>query len=127
MEDTTSKKTEKLKIRITKEEKAIIERKAKATGITTSEYLRSCGLRRILRIMPTPELTEVQGHASMVKSKLMAISQIAEETGSKQILDIAENAIKQIDLCISATFKVNSTNASETLRENNQKIKSTGC
>ncbi len=115
MEDTTSKKTDLLKIRITKEEKAIIESKAKATGITTSEYLRSCGLRRTLRIIPTPELVEVQGHASMVKSRLMAISQIAEETGSKQILDITEIAIKQIDLCINAALKVSSTNSSKTL------------
>ncbi len=46
------KRTKSIKVYLFEQEKTTIEEKAIATGVTASEYLRSCGLRRVLTAKP---------------------------------------------------------------------------
>lgn len=56
IKDTDKKKEAmtRIEMRISKEDKAIIEQKARKTGLTTSEFVRRSALGRRFRVMEIP-------------------------------------------------------------------------
>ena len=49
----------KINIRVTKDEKRILSRKAKRAGLNLSEYLRKCGLNEEVRCLPSEYLKQL--------------------------------------------------------------------
>ncbi|MBD2413952.1 MobB protein [Nostoc calcicola FACHB-389] len=100
------KRTKSIKVYLFEEEKTTIEEKAIATGVTASEYLRSCGLRRVLTAKPSADLITIRATAGNLKSELMMLSHLAKETNNQQILDTVNNAIALVDQTIAAAFNL---------------------
>ncbi len=100
------KRTKSIKVYLFEEEKITIEEKAIATGVTASEYLRSCGLRRVLKAKPSADLITIRATAGNLKSELMMLSHLAKETNNQQILDTVNNAIALVDQTIAAAFNL---------------------
>ncbi|MCC5616057.1 MobB protein [Nostoc sp. CHAB 5836] len=100
------KPTKSIKVYLFEEEKTTIEKKAIATGVTASEYLRSCGLRRVLTAKPSAYLITIRATAGNLKSELMMLSHLAKETNNQQILDTVNNAIALVDQTIAAAFNL---------------------
>ena len=100
------KGTKSIKVYLFEEEKTNIEEKAIATGVTASEYLRSCGLRRVLTAKPPADLITIRATAGNLKSELMMLSHLAKETNNQQILDTVNNAIALVDQTIAAAFNL---------------------
>lgn len=106
MVSNSIKRTKSIKVYLFEEEKTTIEEKAIATGVTASEYLRSCGLRRVLTAKPSADLITIRATAGNLKSELMMLSHLAKETNNKQILDTVNNAIALVDQTIAAAFNL---------------------
>lgn len=70
------KRTKSIKVYLFEEEKTTIEEKAIATGVTASEYLRSCGLRRVLMAKPSADLITIRATAIVI-NLLAAVQVIA--------------------------------------------------
>lgn len=100
------KRTKSIKVYLFEEEKTTIEEKAIATGVTASEYLRSCGLRRVLTAKPSADLITIRATAGNLKSELMMLSHLAKETNNQQILDTVNNTITLVDQTIAAAFNL---------------------
>ncbi len=100
------KRTKSIKVYLFEEEKTTIEEKANATGVTASEYLRSCGLRRVLTTKPPTDLITIRATAGNLKSELMMLSHLAKETNNQQILDTVNKAIALVDQTIAAAFNL---------------------
>lgn len=100
------KRTKSIKVYLFEQEKTTIEEKAIATGVTASEYLRSCGLRRVLTAKPSADLITIRATAGNLKSELMMLSHLAKETNNQQILDTVNNAIALVDQTIAAAFNL---------------------
>lgn len=100
------KRTKSIKVYLFEQEKTTIEEKAIATGVTASEYLRSCGLRRVLTAKPSADLITIRVTAGNLKSELMMLSHLAKETNNQQILDTVNNAIAFVDQTIAAAFNL---------------------
>ncbi|MCC5670115.1 MobB protein [Nostoc sp. CHAB 5784] len=100
------KRTKSIKVYLFEEEKTTIEKKAIATGVTASEYLRSCGLRRVLAAKPSADLITIRATAGNLKSELMMLSHLAKETNNQQILDTVNNAIALVDQTIASAFNL---------------------
>ena len=100
------KRTKSIKVYLFEEEKTTIEEKAIATGVTASEYLRSCGLRRVLTAKPSADLITIRATAGNLKSELIMLSHLAKETNNQQILDTVNNAIALVDQTIAAAFNL---------------------
>ncbi|MEH2156530.1 plasmid mobilization protein [Nostoc sp.] len=107
MVSNSIKRTKSIKVYLFEQEKTTIEEKAIATGVTTSEYLRSCGLRRVLTAKPSADLITIRATAGNLKSELMMLSHLAKETNNQQILDTVNNAIALVDQTIAAAFNLN--------------------
>ncbi|MEH1969558.1 plasmid mobilization protein [Nostoc sp.] len=99
-------RTKSIKVYLFEQEKTTIEEKAIATGVTASEYLRSCGLRRVLTAKPSADLITIRATAGNLKSELMMLSHLAKETNNQQILDTVNNAIALVDQTIAAAFNL---------------------
>jgi hypothetical protein len=106
MVSNSIKRTKSIKVYLFEEEKTTIEEKAIATGVTASEYLRSCGLRRVLTAKPSADLITIRATAGNLKSELMMLSHLAKETNNQQILDTVNNAIALVDQTIAAAFNL---------------------
>ncbi|WP_375448961.1 MobB protein [uncultured Nostoc sp.] len=106
MVSNSIKRTKSIKVYLFEQEKTTIEEKAIATGVTASEYLRSCGLRRVLTAKPPADLITIRATAGNLKSELMMLSHLAKETNNQQILDTVNNAIALIDKTIAAAFNL---------------------
>ncbi|MHC5761561.1 plasmid mobilization protein [Nostoc sp.] len=106
MVSNSIKRTKSIKVYLFEQEKTTIEEKAIATGVTASEYLRSCGLRRVLTAKPPADLITIRATAGNLKSELMMLSHLAKETNNQQILDTVNNAIALIDQTIAAAFNL---------------------
>lgn len=100
------KRTKSIKVYLFELEKATIEEKAAATGQTVSEYLRSCGLRRVLVAKPPADLITVRATAGTLKSELMLLMHLGVETNNQQIINTVENAIALVDKTIAAAFNL---------------------
>jgi hypothetical protein len=100
------KRTKSIKVYLFEQEKTTIEEKAIATGVTASEYLRSCGLRRVLTAKTSADLITIRATAGNLKSELMMLSHLAKETNNQQILDTVNNAIALVDQTIAAAFNL---------------------
>lgn len=100
------KRTKSIKVYLFEEEKTAIEEKAAITGVTASEYLRSCGLRRVLAIKPPADLITIRDTAGKLKSELMMLKHLARETNSQQIINQIETAIALADTTIAAAFNL---------------------
>ncbi|MUG91711.1 MobB protein [Scytonema sp. UIC 10036] len=100
------KRSHRVEIVLSDEEKTTIESKAFSCGVKVAQYIRDCALRRSLYCQPSPDLIAVRGHAGMVKSELMMLSHLASEASNEQMLDTVRQAIAQIDLCINAAFRM---------------------
>ncbi|MDZ8084216.1 MAG: MobB protein [Nostoc sp. DedQUE12b] len=106
MVSNSIKRTKSIKVYLFEKEKITIEEKAIATGVTASEYLRSCGLRRVLTAKPSADLITIRATAGTLKSELMMLSHLAKETNNQQILDTVNNAIALVDQTIAAAFNL---------------------
>jgi hypothetical protein len=106
MVSNSIKRTKSIKVYLFEQEKTTIEEKAIATGVTASEYLRSCGLRRVLTEKPSADLITIRATAGNLKSELMMLSHLAKETNNQQILDTVNNAIALVDQTIAAAFNL---------------------
>lgn len=106
MVSNSIKRTKSIKVYLFEQEKTAIEEKAIATGVTASEYLRSCGLRRVLTAKPSADLITIRATAGNLKSELMMLSHLAKETNNQQILDTVNNAIALVDQTIAAAFNL---------------------
>ncbi|MEH2206289.1 MAG: MobB protein [Nostoc sp.] len=106
MVSNSIKRTKSIKVYLFEQEKTTIEEKAIATGVTASEYLRSCGLRRVLTAKPSADLITIRATAGNLKSELMMLSHLAKETNNQQILDTVNNAIALVDKTIAAAFNL---------------------
>ncbi len=106
MVSNSIKRTKSIKVYLFEQEKTTIEEKAIATGVTASEYLRSCGLRRVLTAKPSADLITIRATAGNLKSELMMLSHLAKETNNQQILDTVNNAIALVDQTIAAAFNL---------------------
>ncbi|RCJ17459.1 MobB protein [Nostoc sp. ATCC 43529] len=106
MVSNSIKRTKSIKVYLFEQEKTTIEEKAIATGVTASEYLRSCGLRRVLTAKPSVDLITIRATAGNLKSELMMLSHLAKETNNQQILDTVNNAIALVDQTIAAAFNL---------------------
>jgi hypothetical protein len=106
MVSNSIKRTKSIKVYLFEQEKTTIEEKAIATGVTASEYLRSCGLRRVLTAKPSADLITIRATTGNLKSELMMLSHLAKETNNQQILDTVNNAIALVDQTIAATFNL---------------------
>ncbi len=106
MVNNSIKRTKSIKVYLFEKEKITIEEKAIATGVTASEYLRSCGLRRVLTAKPSADLITIRATAGTLKSELMMLSHLAKETNNQQILDTVNNAIALVDQTIAAAFNL---------------------
>ena len=102
--NTTRKKS--LKVYLFDDEKAIIEDKAAATNQTASEYLRNCGLKRVMREKPPADLIKVRAYGGAAKSQLMQLRHLSKKTNDQQIINAVENAIALVDKDIAAAFKI---------------------
>jgi hypothetical protein len=100
------KRTKSIKVYLFEQEKTTIEEKAIATGVTASEYLRSCGLRRVLTAKPSADLITIRATAGNLKSELMMLSHLAKETNNQQIINQVEMAIALVDKTIAAAFNI---------------------
>lgn len=106
MVSNSIKRTKSIKVYLFEKEKITIEEKAIATGVTASEYLRSCGLRRVLTAKPSADLITIRATAGNLKSELMMLCHLAKETNNQQILDTVNNAIALVDQTIAAAFNL---------------------
>ncbi|MHC5754912.1 MAG: plasmid mobilization protein [Nostoc sp.] len=106
MVSNSIKRTKSIKVYLFEQEKTTIEEKAIATGVTASEYLRSCGLRRVLTAKPSADLITIRATAGNLKSELMMLSHLGKETNNQQILDTVNNAIALVDQTIAAAFNL---------------------
>ena len=66
------KRTVPITIRVTSEEKRIIERKAKLCQQSLSAYLRTVGLEKDITVAPPPELETIYKQAVMFKQPRFA-------------------------------------------------------
>jgi hypothetical protein len=107
MADNRTKRTKSIKVYVFDDEKIAIENKATATGVTVSEYLRSCGLRRVLATKPPADLINIRATAGTLKSELIMLSHLAKETNNQQIINTVERAIALVDQTIAAAFNIN--------------------
>ena len=107
MADNPAKRTKIVKVYVFESEKSAIEKKAAASGVTTSEYLRSCGLRRVLAAKPPADVITIRATAGTLKSELMMLSHLAKETNNQQIINQVERAIALVDKTIAAAFNIN--------------------
>jgi hypothetical protein len=101
-----TKRTKSIKVYLFEDEKATIEEKAAATGVTASEYLRSCGLKRVLAYLPPADLVTIRSAAGMAKSELMMLLHLVKETGHPQLAQPVEKAIAQVDKTIAVAFNM---------------------
>ena len=107
-------RTKSIKAYVFDSEKKTIEEKAAATGVTASEYLRSCGLRRTLAVKPPLDLVTIRASAGTLKSELMMLMHLAKETNNEQIFNRVEIAyaarlqgcIALVDKTIAAAFNM---------------------
>jgi len=106
MVSNSIKRTKSIKVYLFEKEKITIEEKAIATGVTASEYLRSCGLRRVLAAKPPADVITLRATTGTLKSELMMLSHLAKETNNQQILDTVNNAIALVDQTIAAAFNL---------------------
>jgi len=106
MVSNSIKRTKSIKVYLFEKEKTTIEEKAITTGVTASEYLRSCGLRRVLTAKPSADLITIRATAGNLKSELMMLSHLAKETNNQQILDTINSAIALVDKTIAAAFNL---------------------
>ncbi|WP_414589920.1 plasmid mobilization protein [Scytonema sp. PCC 10023] len=106
MADNPTKRTKSIKVYVFDDEKIAIENKAIATGVTASEYLRSCGLRRVLATKPPADLITIRATAGTLKSELMMLSHLTKETNNQQIINTVEIAIALVDKTIAAAFNL---------------------
>lgn len=107
MADNPTKRTKSIKVYVFDDEKVAIENKATATGVTASEYLRSCGLRRVLASKPPADLITIRATAGTLKSELMMLSHLAKETNNQLFINTTERAIALVDKTIAAAFNIN--------------------
>jgi hypothetical protein len=106
MVNRPAKRTKLVKVYVFEEEKNAIKEKATATGQTASEYLRSCGLRRVLTAKPPADVITIRATAGTLKSELMMLSHLAKETNNQQIINQVEIAIALVDKTIAAAFNI---------------------
>ncbi|MFL9458422.1 MobB protein [Tolypothrix bouteillei VB521301_2] len=98
--DNPTKRTKSIKVYVFDDEKIAIENKATATGVTASEYLRSCGLKRVLATKPPADLITIRATVGTLKSELMMLKHLAVETNNQQIINSVEIAIALADKTI---------------------------
>lgn len=106
MVNTPNLRTKLIKVYVFDDEKTAIKEKANATGVTASEYLRSCGLRRVLAAKPPADVITIRATAGTLKSELMMLSHLALETNNQQIINQVEIAIALLDKTIAAAFNL---------------------
>ncbi|MDF5732143.1 MAG: MobB protein [Rhizonema sp. PD38] len=102
-----TKRTKSIKVYVFDDEKIAIENKATAAGVTASEYLRSCGLRRVLASKPPADLITIRATAGTLKSELMMLSHLAKETNNQLFINTTERAIALVDKTIAVAFNIN--------------------
>ncbi|KYC34533.1 MobB protein [Scytonema hofmannii PCC 7110] len=117
MADNPTKRTKSIKVYVFDDEKIAIENKATATGVTASEYLRSCGLRRVLTTKPSADLITIRATVGTLKSELMMLKHLAVETNNQQIINQVEIAIALADKTIAAAFNLDTPNTSPSTQD----------
>lgn len=87
------------------EEKSAIEDRANAAGKTSSNYLRSCGLERVIVNKPSIDVVSIRLRAEALKNKVIGQKHLAAEASNQSGVDTANSFLTLIDEIIIAALE----------------------
>ena len=100
------KRSQCIKVYVLEEEKAAIEERANGVGKTSSDYLRSCGLKQVIINKPFAEVVTIRAAAGILSEKLAFLKHSAVSSEDRQLLKTANDAISLVNEIIVATFNL---------------------
>ena len=100
------KRSQCIKVYVLEEEKAAIEERANGVGKTSSDYLRSCGLERVIINKPSIGVITIRTATGILSEKLAFLKHSAVSSEDRQLLKTANDAISLVNEIIVATFNL---------------------
>lgn len=99
------KRSQCIKVYVFDEEKAAIEKRASEAGKTSSNYLRCCGLERVIVNKPSIDVVSIRLRAEALKNKVMNQKHLAAEASNQSGVDTANSFLTLIDEIIIAALE----------------------